>query len=365
MPDPSDGAARRRHTTSVCSHQETAQAGSSLPVNATWLRGLAAALGLRPTKALGQNFVHDAEVLRGIVRHAGVRPGNTVLEVGPGLGSLTLALLAAGARVVAVEIDPVLARALPATVADRMPEASGSLSVVHADALGVTGPKSLGLSQGADLPTLLVANLPYNVAVPVLLTLLEALPCLESATVMVQAEVADRLAAAPGSRTYGIPSAKVAWYASARRTLTIDRTVFWPVPHVDSALVELTRHAPPATRAPREAVFAVIDAAFSQRRKTLRQALAALAGSPQQAEQAARQAGVDPRARGETLDVAAFAALAEALGAQARPQHSGGRAGSPTTGAAACAPGAGTCAAPGAGTPGSPAASPRAPKERP
>ena len=343
MPDPSDGAARRRHPTSACPHQETAEEGRLPPVSPTWLRGLAAALGLRPTKALGQNFVHDAEVLRGIVRHAGVRPGNTVLEVGPGLGSLTLALLAAGARVVAVEIDPVLARALPATVADRMPEAAGSLSVVHADALDVTGPKSLGLPQGADLPTLLVANLPYNVAVPVLLTLLEALPCLESATVMVQAEVADRLAAAPGSRTYGVPSAKVAWYASARRTLTIDRTVFWPVPH-----------APPATRAPREAVFAVIDAAFSQRRKTLRQALAALAGSPQQAEQAARQAGVDPRARGETLDVAAFAALAEALGTRAR--HSGGRAGSPTT-EAACAPGSGTRPAP--------AASPRAPKERP
>ena len=350
MPDPSDGAARRRHPTSACPHQETAEEGRPFPVSPTWLRGLAAALGLRPTKALGQNFVHDAEVLRGIVRHAGVRPGNTVLEVGPGLGSLTLALLAAGARVVAVEIDPVLARALPATVADRMPEASGSLSVVHADALGVTGPKSLGLSQGADLPTLLVANLPYNVAVPVLLTLLEALPCLESATVMVQAEVADRLAAAPGSRTYGVPSAKVAWYASARRTLTIDRTVFWPVPHVDSALVELTRHAPPATRAPREAVFAVIDAAFSQRRKTLRQALAALAGSPQQAEQAARQAGVDPRARGETLDVAAFAALAEALGARARPRHSGRRAGSPTT-EAACAPGSGTRPAPAASPP--------------
>ena len=239
------------------------------------VRGLSQALGIRPTKTLGQNFVHDAGTVRRIVRSAGVRPQDTVLEIGPGLGSLTLALLEAGARVVAVEIDPALARALPGTVADRMPPAAGRLTLIQADALSITGPDSLG--DAGPPPTRLVANLPYNVAVPVLLTALEALPSLESVTVMVQAEVADRLAAEPGSRTYGVPSVKAAWYAAARRTLTISRHVFWPVPNVDSALVELVRRRPPATRATREQVFAVVDAAFAQRRKTLRKALAAFA----------------------------------------------------------------------------------------
>ena len=182
----------------------------------TEVRGLSQALGIRPTKTLGQNFVHDAGTVRRIVRSAGVRPGDTVLEIGPGLGSLTLALLEAGARVAAVEIDPALARALPVTVADRMPEATGRLSVIEADALSITGPEALG-GAGQPPPTRLVANLPYNVAVPVLLTVLEALPSLKTITVMVQAEVADRLAAAPGSRTYGVPSVKAAWYAAARR----------------------------------------------------------------------------------------------------------------------------------------------------
>ena len=251
--------------------------------------------------------------MRRIVRAAGVRNGETVLEVGPGLGSLTLAILEAGASVIAVEIDPPLAQALPVTVAQRMPEAAGRLRVVGADALSIDGPAALGLADGDPLPTRLVANLPYNVAVPVLLTLLAALPSLESVTVMVQAEVADRLAAGPGSKVYGVPSVKAAWYASARRTITIGRTVFWPVPNVDSALVELVRREPPSTRASREAVFAVVDAAFAQRRKTLRQALAGLAGSPQAAEAAIRAAGIDPTRRGETLDVHDFAALAEAL----------------------------------------------------
>ena len=274
------------------------------------VRGLVRALGIRPAKARGQNFVHDAGTVRRIVRRAGVRPGEEVLEIGPGLGSLTLALLEAGARVTAVEIDPRLARALPVTAAARLPDAAARLRVVTADALTIDGPHALG---AGPRPTRLVANLPYNVAVPVLLTALEALPSLESITVMVQAEVADRLAAEPGSRTYGVPSVKAAWYAAARRTLTISRHVFWPVPNVDSALIELVRRRPPATRATREQVFAVVDAAFAQRRKTLRKALARMAGGTDAAESALRAAGIDPTRRGETLDITAFAALAEVL----------------------------------------------------
>lgn len=289
-----------------------AAAGAGLlgPVD---IQDLAGVLGIRPTKTLGQNFVHDAGTLRRIVRRAGVLPGETVLEIGPGLGSLTLALLEAGARVIAVEIDPQLARALPVTVARRMPEAADGLRVVCADALSIDGPDALGLTPADAAPIRLVANLPYNVAVPVLLTLLAAVPSLETATVMVQAEVADRLAAPPGSRTYGVPSVKVAWYASARRGITIGRTVFWPVPNVDSALVELVRREPPVVRVGRERVFAVIDAAFAQRRKTLRRALAPLAGGPDRAEAALRAAGIDPSERGERLDATDFAALTEAL----------------------------------------------------
>lgn len=289
-----------------------ASAGAGLlgPVD---IQDLAGALGIRPTKTLGQNFVHDAGTLRRIVRRAGVLPGETVLEIGPGLGSLTLALLEAGARVIAVEIDPQLARALPVTVARRMPEAADGLRVVCADALSIDGPGALGLTPADAAPIRLVANLPYNVAVPVLLTLLAAVPSLEAATVMVQAEVADRLAAPPGSRTYGVPSVKVAWYASARRGITIGRTVFWPVPNVDSALVELVRREPPVVRVGRERVFAVIDAAFAQRRKTLRRALAPLADGPDRAEAALRAAGIDPSERGERLDATDFAALTEAL----------------------------------------------------
>lgn len=274
------------------------------------VRGLVRALGIRPAKARGQNFVHDAGTVRRIVRRAGVRPGEDVLEIGPGLGSLTLALLEAGARVTAVEIDPRLARALPVTAASRLPDAAPRLRVVTADALTIDGPHALG---PGPRPTRLVANLPYNVAVPVLLTLLAALPSLRSATVMVQAEVADRLAAAPGTRAYGVPSVKAAWHASARRTITVGRTVFWPAPNVDSALVELVRRDPPATAAARQEVFAVVDAAFAQRRKTLRRALAPLAAGPGAAEAAIRAAGVDPGLRGEALDVAAFARLAECL----------------------------------------------------
>ena len=295
-----------------------ASAGAGLlgPVD---IQDLAGALGIRPTKTLGQNFVHDAGTLRRIVRRAGVLPGETVLEIGPGLGSLTLALLEAGARVIAVEIDPQLARALPVTVARRMPEAADGLRVVCADALSIDGPGALGLTPADAAPIRLVANLPYNVAVPVLLTLLAAVPSLETATVMVQAEVADRLAAPPGLRTYGVPSVKVAWYAAARRTITVGRTVFWPVPNVDSALVELVRREPPAASVSRDQVFAVVDAAFAQRRKTLRRALAPLAGGPDRAEAAILAAGIDPSERGEKLDVAAFASLAEALAAVDSP----------------------------------------------
>ncbi|MDU0348261.1 16S rRNA (adenine(1518)-N(6)/adenine(1519)-N(6))-dimethyltransferase RsmA [Actinomyces sp. MRS3W] len=273
------------------------------------IRALARALDLRPSKSRGQNFVHDAGTVQRIVRLAGVQPDETVLEIGPGLGSLTLALLQVGARVVAVEIDPVLARALPTTVADRLPDAASRLTVINSDALNITGPQSLG---GAT-PARLVANLPYNVAVPVLLTQLAALESLRTATIMVQAEVADRLAAGPGSRTYGTPSVKAAWYGQVRRQARIGRTVFWPVPNVDSAIVTLTRREPPPTTATRAQVFAVIDAAFAQRRKTLRNALANLAGGPERVEAAARASGVDPTTRGENLDVAAFAALAQAL----------------------------------------------------
>ena len=311
--DPACASGVRQDARAARAQQAAGASGSRAAglLGPTEVRGLSQALGIRPTKTLGQNFVHDAGTVRRIVRSAGVRPDDTVLEIGPGLGSLTLALLETGARVIAVEIDPALARALPVTVADRMPQAAGRLSLIEADALSITGPQSL--DETGNPPTRLVANLPYNVAVPVLLTALEALPSLESVTVMVQSEVADRLAAEPGSRTYGVPSVKAAWYAAARRTLTISRHVFWPVPNVDSALVELVRRRPPTTRATREQVFAVVDAAFAQRRKTLRKALAKAAGGADTAEAALRATGIDPTRRGETLDITAFAALAEAL----------------------------------------------------
>jgi 16S rRNA (adenine1518-N6/adenine1519-N6)-dimethyltransferase len=264
------------------------------------IRALAAGLRRRPTRALGQNFVHDPNTIRRIVRAAELEPGEPVLEVGPGLGSLTLGLLEAGHAVTAVEVDPALAAALPQTVATRLPDAA--LTVIHADALRL-----------ADLPepaSVLVANLPYNVAVPVLLHLLETLPGLRSALVMVQAEVAERLAAAPGSKVYGVPSVKAAWYATATRAGSVPRAVFWPVPNVDSGLVRLRRRLQPVSDSDRRAVFAVVDAAFAQRRKTLRAALAGWAGSAARAEEVLRSAGIDPSARGETLDVAEFARIA-------------------------------------------------------
>ncbi len=273
------------------------------------IRRLAADLDVRPTKKLGQNFVHDPNTVRRIVTAAGITQDDTVLEVGPGLGSLTLALLPACRRVEAVEIDPVLAKRLPETVADRAPELADRLTVHQTDALKIT-------AADLDGPTALVANLPYNVSVPVVLHLLAELPTMTTALVMVQAEVADRMAAPPGSRTYGVPSAKIAWYAYAKRVATVPRTVFWPVPNVDSALVLLTRGTAP--EGDRGDTFAVIDAAFAQRRKTLRQALATWAGSPDTAAQLLTAAGIDPSLRGEQLTVRDFAAIGRMAG-KARP----------------------------------------------
>jgi 16S rRNA (adenine1518-N6/adenine1519-N6)-dimethyltransferase len=270
------------------------------------VRALAAGLDLRPTKQRGQNFVIDANTVRRIVADARVSADDVVLEVGPGLGSLTLALLGVARRVVAIEVDPVLARALPATIADRAPDRTAAFEVVEADALRVTtipGPP----------PTALVANLPYNVSVPVLLHLLDLLPSLERGMVMVQSEVADRLAASPGSKAYGVPSVKAAWYADVRRAGAIGRNVFWPAPNVDSGLVAWTRREPPSTHVSRQQVFAVVDAAFAHRRKALRPSLRDLAGSAEAAERALATAGVDPMTRGEALRIDDFVRIAEAL----------------------------------------------------
>lgn len=275
-------------------------------LGAVEVRRLAAALDLRPTKQRGQNFVIDANTVRRIVRESGVGADDVVVEVGPGLGSLSLALLGVVRRVVAVEVDEVLAEALPATVAEYAPDHADRFELVHGDALrlaGLPGPP----------PTALVANLPYNVSVPVLLHLLALLPSLERGLVMVQSEVADRLAARPGSRTYGVPSVKAAWYAEVRRAGAVGRSVFWPAPRVDSGLVAWTRHDPPTTTATRQQVFAVVDAAFAQRRKVLRGALRTIA-APEAVDAALAHAGVDPVARGESLGVAEFARIAEGLG---------------------------------------------------
>lgn len=272
------------------------------------IRRLAGQLGLSPSKRLGQNFLHDANTARRIARSASLDPSAVVLEIGPGLGSLTLALLPRAQRLLAVEIDPVLAGALPETVAGRAPEHAGRLRVLTADALH-TDREQLVEAAGTE-PTALVANLPYNVAVPVLLHLLAVLPSLRRGLVLVQAEVADRLAARPGSRVYGVPSVKAAWFADVARAGAVPRPVFWPVPHVDSGLVTLTRRAPPAG-ADRAAVFAVIDAAFAQRRKTVRSALAGWAGGAERCEQILRAAGIGPTSRAEQLGIADFARIAQ------------------------------------------------------
>jgi 16S rRNA (adenine1518-N6/adenine1519-N6)-dimethyltransferase len=266
------------------------------------IRELAARLGVTPTKKLGQNFVHDPNTVRRIVAAADLRPDDVVVEVGPGLGSLSLGLVGAAAHVHAVEIDRKLAAELPVTVG------SDRLTVHTADAMRVAA------ADFDPAPTMLVANLPYNVAVPVVLHLLAELPTLRGGLVMVQKEVADRLVAKPGSKVYGVPSVKLAWYATARPAGRVPPAVFWPVPNVDSGLVAFTRRPAPGG-ADRAAVFAVIDAAFAQRRKTLRAALAGWAGGPDRAEEILRVAGVDPRARGESLGVAEFAAITAAAAA--------------------------------------------------
>jgi 16S rRNA (adenine1518-N6/adenine1519-N6)-dimethyltransferase len=287
------------------------------------IRQLAAELGVRPAKRLGQNFVIDPGTIRRIVSLAGLAPDDVVLEVGPGLGSLTLGLLAAARRVIAVEVDPVLAARLPVTARARAGQLADRLDVVLADAM------SIGELPG-EPPTALVANLPYNVAVPVLLHVLDVLPTLRGGLVMVQAEVADRMCAPPGSRTYGVPSVKLAWHGAVRRVGAVSRTVFWPEPNVDSALVAFTTWERPGAGAGeqggraadqqgaseegvrRAEVFAVVDAAFAQRRKTLRAALAGWAGSADRAARLLRDAGVDPALRGEAIGVGEYVRIAKA-----------------------------------------------------
>lgn len=268
------------------------------------IRTLADEAGIRPTKTLGQNFVIDANTIRRIVATAGIGPEETVLEVGPGLGSLTLGLLDAAARVVAVEIDPPLAAQLPATVRRYRPERAADLEVLLSDALQTT--------ELPARPTALVANLPYNVAVPVLLHLLAQFPSLEHGLVMVQDEVADRLAAAPGSKTYGVPSVKASWYAEVSKAGVIGTNVFWPAPKIKSGLVAFRRRAQPLAEVDREQLFQIIDAAFAQRRKTLRAALAGWAGSAARAGELLEAAGIDPSQRGEKLEVTDFVRIAQA-----------------------------------------------------
>jgi 16S rRNA (adenine1518-N6/adenine1519-N6)-dimethyltransferase len=269
------------------------------------IRNLADALGIRPTKRLGQNFVIDANVCRKIVRVARVEESDVVLEIGPGFGSLTIVLLQAAREVIAVEIDAALAEALTTTMTDRLPEASKRLTVINADAMQLE-------SLDGKMPTVLVANLPYNISVPVLLLVLERFHSLKSGLVMVQSEVAERLAAKPGDKAYGIPSVKAAWWAKLQKAGSISRSVFWPVPNVDSGLVAFTRQDPPQCSVTRQEVFAVIDAAFATRRKMLRSALAGWAGSASQSEALLIAAGVPPTVRGEELALSDFVAIASA-----------------------------------------------------
>jgi len=270
------------------------------------VRSLASELDLRPTKQRGQNFVIDANTVRRIVRESGVGADDVVVEVGPGLGSLTLAILETGAKVTAIEIDEVLAQRLPRTIQEYAPDQADAFSLLRADALRVD-------SVPGPAPTALVDNLPYNVSVPVLLHLMALLPSLRHGLVMVQAEVADRLAAKPGSKVYGVPSVKAAWYAEVRRAGVIGRNVFWPAPNVDSGLVYWRHREPPSTAVSREEVFAVVDAAFAHRRKALRGVLKPLAGSADAAEKALGEAGIDPLARGEALTIADFVRITESL----------------------------------------------------
>jgi 16S rRNA (adenine1518-N6/adenine1519-N6)-dimethyltransferase len=272
-------------------------------LGATEIRALAASLNATPTKKLGQNFVIDPNTVRRIVTQAHVSESDIVVEIGPGLGSLTLALLPNVAKVLAVEIDPVLAGALPATIALHAPNLIDNLTVINADAMRIT--------ELPAAPTHLVANLPYNVSVPVVLHFLETFPSLREILVMVQAEVADRMAAGPGSKIYGVPSVKMAWYGEVTKAGSVGRNVFWPAPNVDSGLVRLVRKERVFDPELRELTFTIVDAAFGQRRKTLRTALGSALGSPQNVESILRDAGVDPGLRGEQLSLQDFVAIAQ------------------------------------------------------
>ena len=273
-------------------------------LGAAEIRALAAELNLKPAKSLGQNFVIDSNICRKIVRLSGVRSEDVALEIGPGLGSLTLALLEEGAKVIAIEIDSRLAAQLPITVGSHS-DRSKELTVINQDALQINElPKS---------PTVLVANLPYNISVPVLLHYLEKFPTLRSGIVMVQAEVADRLAAKPGSKDYGIPTLKAAWWAKISLAGKVSRSVFWPAPNVDSKLVSFVRHSSPADERLRPIVFNAIDSAFSQRRKMLRSVLKGWLGSASAVESVLTKAGIDPTLRGEALDIDAYCSIARAV----------------------------------------------------
>jgi 16S rRNA (adenine1518-N6/adenine1519-N6)-dimethyltransferase len=265
------------------------------------IRSLATELDLRPTKKLGQNFVIDPNTIRKIVTAAQLSASDKVVEIGPGLGSLTLGLLEKVDQLIAIEFDEKLASRLPLTLKQKSPHKS--CQIVHADAMNVT---ELDFE-----PDALVANLPYNISVPVILHFLENFPSISKVLVLVQAEVAARLVAGPGSKTYGSPSAKLAWYGKATSAGVVSRSIFWPVPNVDSALVYFEKRSTPLPSSLRPEVFRVIDGAFAQRRKTLRQALSAWAGSPDQAEQILLKAGVSPQARGEDLSVEDFIEVAK------------------------------------------------------
>jgi 16S rRNA (adenine1518-N6/adenine1519-N6)-dimethyltransferase len=284
----------------------------------TEIRHLAKELDFRPRKAFGQNFVHDANTVRRIVSASGVNRQSHVLEVGPGLGSLTLALLDRGAKVTAVEIDPVLARQLPTTVAEHSHSEIGRLTVLNRDVLDLM-PSDLD-----EQPTSLVANLPYNVAVPAILHLLSEFPTIRTVMVMVQAEVAERLAADPGTKDYGVPSAKVRFFGNVRRYGMVSPTVFWPIPRVYSGLVRIDRHETtpwPTDDSFRSQVFNLIDIAFAQRRKTSRNAFAEWAGSGNASAERLLAASIDPARRGETLAIADFVRLLQRSGELDREQQ--------------------------------------------
>ncbi|MGV0715949.1 16S rRNA (adenine(1518)-N(6)/adenine(1519)-N(6))-dimethyltransferase RsmA [Mycolicibacterium sp. XJ662] len=283
----------------------------------TEIRHLAKEIDFRPRKSFGQNFVHDANTVRRIVSASGVNRHDHVLEVGPGLGSLTLALLDRGARVTAVEIDPVLARQLPTTIADHSHSEINRLTVLNRDIL------TFRRAEMDDEPTALVANLPYNVAVPALLHLLAEFPSIRTVMVMVQAEVAERLAAEPGGKDYGVPSVKARFFGNVRRFGMVSPTVFWPIPRVYSGLVRIDRYevSPwPTDEVFRKQVFELIDIAFAQRRKTSRNAFAEWAGSGNESASHLLAASIDPSRRGETLSIADFVRLLQRSGRAYEPE---------------------------------------------